>query len=172
MNMNEFWRTILWEQFGAAIDMLDNALDACPEALWQGVVWPDDPGYSDFWYVGYHTLFWLDFYLSATEEGFAPPPPFGLEEMDPAGVLPPRVYTKVELRDYLAHCRCKCQVVTTGLTLEQAQQPTKFGSREMSFAALLLYNMRHVQDHAAQLSLFLGQQHGVAARWVAKAKEQ
>ncbi len=172
MNMNEFWQTILWEQFGAAIDMLDNALAACPDTLWDRPVWPDDPGYSHFWYVGYHTLFWLDFYLSGTEEGFAPPPPFGLEELDPAGVLPPRIYTNVELRSYLAYCRRKCQQVTTALTPDQAQQPTKFGQREMSFAALLLYNMRHVQDHAAQLSLFLGQQHGVAARWVAKAEEQ
>ena len=27
----------------------------------------------------------------------------------------------------------------------------------MSFLELLLYNMRHVQEHAAQLNLFLGQ---------------
>lgn len=31
-----------------------------------------------------------------------------------------------------------------------------FGRREMSFAELLLYNMRHTQEHGAQLSLFLG----------------
>lgn len=28
------WRTILWQQFGAAVDMLDNALRACPDELW------------------------------------------------------------------------------------------------------------------------------------------
>ena len=41
---------------------------------------------------------------------------------------------------------------------------------EMSVAELLLYNMRHVQEHATQLSLFLGQQVGSAPGWVAKAK--
>jgi hypothetical protein len=30
--MNIFtWRTITWQQFGAAIDMLANALRACPD---------------------------------------------------------------------------------------------------------------------------------------------
>lgn len=38
--MNIPWKTIVWQQFGAAIDMLDNALRACPDELWRerGVV--------------------------------------------------------------------------------------------------------------------------------------
>jgi hypothetical protein len=28
------WKSIIWRQFGAAIDMLENALIACPEELW------------------------------------------------------------------------------------------------------------------------------------------
>jgi hypothetical protein len=32
--MDTLWRTILWQQFGAAIDMLENALVACPDELW------------------------------------------------------------------------------------------------------------------------------------------
>ena len=30
-------RTALWRQFGAAIDMLENALLACPSTLWTPV---------------------------------------------------------------------------------------------------------------------------------------
>ena len=44
----------------------------------------------------------------------------------------------------------------------------------MSYVELQLYTMRHVQEHAAQLSLFLGQ-HGVpdeALDWVARAKDE
>ncbi len=37
-------RTALWQQFGAAIDMLENALVACPETLWQGHLWIDAEG--------------------------------------------------------------------------------------------------------------------------------
>ena len=64
--MDSLWRTILWKQFGAAIDMLDNALVACPDALWRQPVWHDPSVPSqrvEFWYVAYHALFWLDLYL-------------------------------------------------------------------------------------------------------------
>ena len=42
----------------------------------------------------------------------------------------------------------------------------------MSIAELLLYNMRHVQEHAAQLSLMLGQRVGSAPGWVASEKSK
>ena len=32
-------RTALWRQFGAAIDMLENALVACPASLWRERLW-------------------------------------------------------------------------------------------------------------------------------------
>ena len=35
---------------------------------------------------------------------------------------------------------------------------------------VLLDNMRHVQEHAAQLNLILGQKAGWSPRWVAQAK--
>ena len=71
--MDATWRTILWQQFGAAIDMLDNALRACPDPLWRDRLWhnpSEKPQYAQFWYLAYHTLFWLDFYLSGSAEGF------------------------------------------------------------------------------------------------------
>lgn len=165
------WKQALWEQFGAAIDMFDTVLVDCPEALWQATVWPDEPGFSDFWYVSYHTLFWLDLYLSGAVEGFQPPAPFTLGELDPAGVLPARVYTKDELRTYLAHCRQKCQSIAESLTAERTAERCSFPWGEVSFASLLLDNMRHVQEHGAQLRLFLGQQERIAARWFAQRQD-
>ena len=40
-------RTALWRQFGAAIEMLENALLACPSTLWNGLLWsdPEAPAY-------------------------------------------------------------------------------------------------------------------------------
>ncbi len=175
--MDTFWRTILWAQFGAAIDMLDNALVACPDSLWHQPVWHDADIPSqgaEFWYVAYHALFWLDLYLSGSVEGFAPPAPFALEELDPAGVLPPRPYTREELRTYLAFARQKCHTALASLTDERAHQPVVFPwakGQDFSYVELQLYNMRHVQEHAAQLSLLLGQ-YGIHtyASWVARAK--
>ena len=70
-------RTALWRQFGAAIEMLENALLACPSTLWNGLLWsdPEAPAYPTFWSLTHHTLFWLDLYLTGSLEGFAPPHP-------------------------------------------------------------------------------------------------
>src|SRR5437660_11194839 len=103
----DIWRTILWQQFGAAIDMLENALLAYPDELWG-----DRSRRPGFWYVVYHTLFFLDLYLSGSLEGFTPPDPFNLDELDPAGLLPDRVYTKDELPAYLPPGRRKCRPAT------------------------------------------------------------
>ncbi len=184
--MDSLWRTALWRQFGAAIDMLENAMVACPSSLWTGRLWhnaPDHPlpaefppEFGEFWYIAYHTLFWLDLYLSGSrEEEFAPPAPFTRAELDP-GVPPERRYTKEELLAYLAATRRKCHDTLVALTDERARQPIEYpwGRRQaVSFLELQMYNMRHVQEHAAQLNLFLGQ-HAIdeASDWVPWAKAE
>jgi len=154
-------KEIIWHQFGAAIDMLENSINACPEDVWGDLF---DP--SEFWYISYHTLFWLDLYLSDNPDEFLPPAPFSLEELDPSGLLPERVYTKKELITYLNHSRKKCRSVISSMSHEKANEHFKFGTIDLSFSELLLYNMRHVQHHTAQLNLILRQQINSAPRWV------
>ncbi len=163
--MDSEWNKILWQQFGAAIDMLENAVLACPDELWGKR--SEQP---EFWYVVYHTLFFLDLYLSGSVKGFSPPSPFNLDELDPAGLMPERVYTKDELLDYLEHGRRKCRATLAALTDERARERCLFSWGEMSFAELLLDNMRHVQHHAAQLNLILRQKVDSAPGWVAATK--
>ena len=93
---------MVWHQFGIAIDEFGSTLRDCPNELWEKRLWDDQPdqwvanGFSAFWYLAYHTLFWLDLYLSGAEEGFVPPQPFDLVEMEANESLP-RVYTREEL---------------------------------------------------------------------------
>jgi hypothetical protein len=156
---------MLWNQFGAAIDMFGEAVRDCPDELWEKTLWEDQPGqwvaagFSAFWYLCYHTLFWLDLYLTGAEEGFAPPAPFDLVEMDADETLP-RIYTREELLRYLEYCRQKCQETISALSTEQANRLCQFPWGELPFAELQLYNLRHVQEHGAQLLMFLGQQAG------------
>ncbi len=178
--MDSFVKTALWQQLGAAIDMLENALLACPATLWHEYLWSYysdhalPPESASFWYLSYHTLFWLDLYFTGSFEGFAPPAPFTLAELDPAGVLPERPYSQEELHHYLRYVRQKCRATIEAMSDERAQQPIKFpwaSERRVSFLEQLLYTMRHVQEHAAQLNMFLGQ-HAIegASGWVGGAK--
>jgi len=158
------WKTIIWQQFGAAIEMLENAMKECPDQLWG-----DRTQRPEFWYLAFHTLFFIDLYLSDSVEGFAPPSPFTLDEMDPAGLMPDRVYTKEELFSYLEFGRSKCRTTIASLTDQKAQRRCGFDWLDLSMAELLLYNMRHVQHHAAQLNLILRQKTDSAPRWVRKS---
>ena len=164
--MDTTFKAILWQQFGAAIDMLENAIVACPDALWD-----DHSRRPEFWHVAYHTLFFLDYYLSESVDTLVPPAPFTLGELDPVGVLPERPYTKVELQAYLSHGRQRCRMAIDTMTAKKARERRRFSWGEVSVTELLLYNMRHVQHHAAQPNLILRQTIDSAPRWVAKAKQ-
>ena len=161
--MDTRWKTTVWRQFGASIDMLENAIRACPDT-----VWGDRTQRPEFWYVVFHTLFYLDLYLSESEVGFHPPAPFTLDEMDERGLLPDRVYTKEELQTYLKHGREKCRTTIAAMTEERTYRRCGFSWLELSVAEVLLYNMRHVQHHAGQLHLILRQKTDDAPRWVRK----
>lgn len=156
---------MLWRQFAAALDSFDAALRDCPDALWEARLWDDEPGqwvapgFSAYWYLCYHTIFWLDLYLTGAEEGFMPPEPFDLVEMKDDEELP-RTYTRAELLGYLAACRQKYQETLATLSPEKSGRMCTFPWGEVPFGELMLYTMLHVQEHAAQLHMFLGQ-HGV-----------
>jgi hypothetical protein len=181
------WKVSLGRAYERAIDSLAQALCDCPDGLWdaslwevrkeQPFVWPvrtvdgthgDEASqerllqvYSAFWNVAYHALFHLDFYLSGAVLPFDPPAPFR-EDEHRANVVPNRAYTRSELQDYLAYNRQKARATFAALTDEQAASPLPPDSQHAGrpFADLLLLNLLHVQEHAAQMGLFLGRRAG------------
>jgi hypothetical protein len=99
-------------------------------------------------------------------DGFTPPFPFI------RGALPEQPYTKDQIIEYLGVCRDKCQSTLAGLTDERAQQRCVFEWMEPSFLELQLYSMWHVPEHAAQLSLVLGQYDVTGFDWIASARSK
>lgn len=170
--LNIPWQAIIWRQYGAALDMLGDAIAACPDELWRGRMYDETrarPEYAEVWYRAYHALFWVDLYLFGAEEEFLPPAPFELIEMAEDD-LPERVYTKEELLTYWAYCRNKCRETILALSDEDGQRLCAFAWGTVPFAELQLYSLRHVQEHAAQLSLFISQNGYPASDWVSTAR--
>ena len=161
--MENSFKESLWKQFGASIDMLENAIILCPPEQW-------NTG-SRFWYNAYHCLFFLDYYLTMEPKLFSPPTPFALSEFE--DVMPERVYEKHELINYLQYNREKCHRLISGLTEEKLLERwiNVSGSMYYSVLEILLYNMRHVQHHAAQLNLLLRQAINDAPDWVFRAHQ-
>jgi hypothetical protein len=160
--MEDSLKTIIWKQFGAAIDMFENAVAACPDPLWNDK--------SQFWYNAYHCIFYLDYYLSEEPDTFMPPSPFTLSEFNPDGEMPERTYSKEELITYIKFCRDKCWKLISSLSDENLQKRFKNQYRDYSRLEILLYNMRHVQHHAAQLNLLIRQSGTVPPDWVSRTK--
>ncbi|MEM6429338.1 MAG: DinB family protein [Deinococcota bacterium] len=155
----------LWQQFGASIDMLENAITDCPSYLWEAEV-----GTFSFWYMSYHTLFFLDYYLSHNPAEFQPPKPFTLSELNPDGELPERVYSRQELLTYLAYCRDKLREVILSVTGKENERRFVSKNKDYSLTEILIYNMRHVHHHAAQLTLALRERTAAAPQWVSRTK--
>ena len=160
----------LWQQFGASIDMVKNAVAMWPNGQWETS--------KRFFYMAYHVSVFLDYYLTIPWQNFTSPLPFTftgpadlpVEAID--DVVPNRIYDKTELLAYLDTSREKCRILISGLTEEKlCGRWIEDFNDGMDYAVLeiLLYNMRHVQHHAAQLNLLLRQQINDAPRWVAKA---
>lgn len=162
--MDSSLKTIFWKQFGASIDMLENAIAACPDELWDAE--------SKFWYNAYHTLFFFDYYLSEAPKSFSPPEPFTLSELDPAGAMPERTYRKEELLAYLNFCRQKCHDFISGITADSDHKRFVNEARNYSIPEILIYNMRHVQHHVAQLNLLLRQGMSHVPKWVSQTESE
>src|SRR5438105_8195979 len=63
--MIDYLKTILTAQFEASLCMLSECIQRCPQEHWEGKIANDT-----FRQVAYHTLFFVDLYLSPNENAF------------------------------------------------------------------------------------------------------
>jgi DinB superfamily len=152
----------IWSQFGASLDMLENAIFMCPDEHWATEL--------NFWYTAYHCIFWTDYYLTAEPNKFEPPSPFTFSEFEPDGKMLAIIYTKKEILGYLNHCRTKSIKVFMGLTVEKLNDRWINEYKNFSMLEILIYNLRHVQHHSAQLNLLLRQTVNDSPAWVSQSK--
>ncbi len=152
----------IWSQFAATNQMLENAISICPQENWN-----DE---NQFWYISFHTLFYLDYYLTIEPANFSPPPPVGLSEFDPSGKLPSIVHSREELLEYLNYCNDKLKVNVLENPDKMLSSIWKNDYHSFSFLEMTLYNMRHVQHHVGQLNKLLRLFNCTPPRWVKKCE--
>lgn len=179
--MTEALKDCLWKNFGAAIDMLKNAIAMFPDEQWNSN--------KKFFYNAYHCAVFLDYYLTIPPIHFSPILPYTLKEPNEIpeeaidDVVPDSIYSKAELLNYVETSREKCRILIAGLTEATllkswlTQSPDEnldlasMDSRKCSILEILFYNMRHVQHHAAQLNLMLRQTINKAPDYVSMADD-
>ena len=152
--------------------MLHNAIERCPEEKWIAQ--------RKFLFLSYHTLIFLEYYLTfPAARNFSPALPY-TETHDWINIdgavddlIPAKNYTKKEILNYLHSCREKCYVRIAALDEENVHERwiDEWGNKDYSAIEILLYNMRHVQHHAAQLNMMLRREINDAPKWVGRTEE-
>lgn len=164
----------IWQHFGASIDALQDAIKLCPEELMLQQ--------KRVFYIMYHTLVFLDYYITIPPHEFNPVLPYSFantEELPAEAIddlMPDKQYSKEELLSYLQVSRSKAKLLIHDLTEEKIihqrfRENFETDAMDYSIIAIILYNMRHVQHHTAQLNLMLRQHINQSSNWVFKAND-
>jgi len=155
-------------QYHASLDMLEQAITACPDALW------DDRSHANvFWHVAYHALHYTHLYLQRSLQHFVPWP--GRRgEHESLGRRPrpsdeanceDEPYTREELLEYLAFCwrEVEERLPSTALDAPSGFHWLPFDKLELQF-----YNIRHIQHHVGELYERLASAGGAEVGWAAR----
>lgn len=148
--MIDYVRTILTGQFEAALCMLEQCVRACPPEYWEGRI-----AKGTFRWVAYHTLFWVDLYLSPGDEDDFVLREFHHRGGDERGDAPCPGLSQDETLAYAVICRQKLHEALAAETAESLQARCGISFRKITRGELHIYNLRHVQHHTGQLSAFL-----------------
>lgn len=163
-------RRILKSQYHASLAMLREAVERCPEDLWEG---GDQP--NAFWQVAYHVLFYTHLYLQPNEAAFRPWEGHQAEVQhadaisgspDPASDLPllPRPYSRAEVLAYWSYCDAMVDGSIDAMDLDSPE--SGFWWYEMPKLEHQLVNLRHVAHHTAQLADRLRTHADIGISWV------
>jgi hypothetical protein len=164
--MLDVFKDVFVHQFEAALSTLNACIDRCPETAWNEPV-----ANLAFCQVAFHTLFFTDLYLGQNIESLRDQQ-FHRDNADffrDYEELEDRkqqlLYDQPSIKEYLAHCRQKALVVVAAETADSLAALAGFTWLKFTRAELHAYSIRHIQHHAAQLSLRLRLDFGHDMHW-------
>jgi hypothetical protein len=164
--MLDVFKHLLSHQYEAALGTLNACIDGCPETAWNAPV-----ANLAFCQVAFHALFFTDLYLGPSVESLREQQYHrdnadffrDYEELEPRKQQ--LLYDKSSIKAYLNHCRQRASQVIAAETPDSLAAAAGFRWLTFSRAELHVYNIRHIQHHAAQLSLRLRLDFGHEMRW-------
>lgn len=163
----ELFKTLALNQYQAALCTLEQCLRFCPASAWDD----SDKDYP-FSQVLFHTLFYTDYYLGKNRGELTLQAFHGenkrhfrdyeeLEDREPV-----YLYEQSFLELYLEHCLKKSEICLEAETEGSLAGPSGFERRNFTRMELHVYNIRHIQHHAAQLGLRIQYKTGRELAWV------
>lgn len=148
------------DSYSAIIGMLREAIEGCSAELWAER--SDEP---PFWQQAYHTLWYLDFYLSNAPRSFQGPT-LAQERAQNLDVQSGTVIpSREQILQYLEQVNAKCGRVLAETASQPLDGENVFHWTGPTYAHRLIYNMRHAQDHVSALRSMLTRKKGKSPPW-------
>ena len=160
-------KELLGNQFQGALCTLNACIARCPDAAWNAPV-----GNLKFCQVAFHVVFFADLYLghdakSVRDQAFHRAHGDFFRDYEELDDRPQQLlYDKPTMLAYVQHVREKAVKVIAAETQESLMVRPGFEWLKFSRAEAYVYNTRHLQHHAAQLSLRLRTDHRVEIPWI------
>jgi hypothetical protein len=182
---NTDFAEVVRKQYAAALKMLRNAIEKCPDDVWDH----RDPGEATFWGHAMHALFYTRTYLQDSLGGsddvenrtvamellglplkdFSQPETQRLAQtmwrITQHDFRTPRVPTKTELLERLDKCQTALATAMSQAAAGGADGPSPMPWIPGTRWDLLLYNLRHIPQHLGRMHSTLGRR-GIKLEWV------
>ncbi|MCZ6837139.1 MAG: hypothetical protein O7G85_15295 [Planctomycetota bacterium] len=169
-------RPVLKRQYHAALTMLKQAIERCPEELWI-----DDQYANQFWQLAYHTLYYTHLYLQPDAASFTPwehhqtyiqdldefRAPTEIQDLCEHPHRPPQtgeLYSKSQVLEYWGVC--DVMVDDCVKMLDLGASTCGFPWYDMTKLEHQFVTVRHIQHHTAQLGVRLREASGIAIDWI------
>ncbi len=151
---------VLKRQYRAALQMMQQAIERCPEALWLA-----SEGYAcPYWRVVFHGLFFTHFYLQKDPDSMRRWAKHRGQLQDTCGPASTEPYTRAEMLEYLEFCRGILDAAVAALDLSSPD--CGFPWYKQGKLEHQLTNLRHLQHHVAQLDERLCSVSGEGVDWL------
>jgi len=169
-------RVVLKNQYHAALAMLRQSIENCPEELW---LRRDQP--NAFWQTAYHTLYFAHLYLQVDEASFRPWTHHQAKVQnedgiagtpDPNSPLPllPDPYSREQVLEYWRFCD---EMVDGAVdALDPLSPESGFHWYKISKLEHQIVNIRHIQLGAAQLAATLRAELNIGLKWVGSGRSK
>jgi len=159
---NALFLDICRSQYGGLFAMIDKAVRACPESLWDA----QGDG-APFWQQAYHTLQSVDFYFSETPKSFRPPA-WAEPKMGNLKETPAASPTRRRILAYLRETRNRGKALLDSLASAPLDAANPFEWTGPTIAHRLVYNLRHAQHHVGVMNFMLARHGDRPADWVCR----
>ena len=139
----------LKSQYHSSMDMLCQAIEKCPDALWN-----DQTHTNKFWQLSFHTLYYVDIYTQGTDENFVAWEKYkenfqhlGRDSKEDPITLED-AYTKAEILEYYNHIYKQIDKRIDSTEMELISEVSWVSGTSFE---LQIHNIKHIMHHVGMM---------------------